>query len=299
MIVLGPGTPIADGFTVPDGAVLLAAPSPSEGADGDGRGWIAHLRPQDIVSTFTDLVAQAERAGFVLGSPSVDPCYAVPDERTLDGEQHPAPFEPFPEGVEPSSISCAATGYRDAAGGIEEIWISAEQRLAIDPPTSTGVIEVRPLAEGAEPRSIGTGQFDLRPLVATQVRLPSVQVPMDPPDLDVGAALDSWAGTSGPTLAAGSRLAAPVNRPICQGGFFAALDITGDPRAVFASYVDQIRTASASHGSPPEITSTTQFGRRVDQARATVDDASSAMQATMVTGHEGEPIRLLLEQCDG
>ncbi len=299
VVVLGPGTPIADGFIVPDDAVLLAPPSPSEGSDGDGPGWRARLRPLDPVSTFTDLVAQAEASGFELGSSTVDPCYAVPDERTIDGQEYPAPFEPLPEGVEPSSIDCAATGYRDTEDGIEEINISTEQRLAIDPPTSAGLIDVRQLADGAERRSIGTGQFDLQPLVATRVRPSSTDVAMDPPDLDVGAPLNSMAGAGGPTLAEGSRLAAPINQPICQGGFLAALDITGDPDEVFAIYVDQIRDAAADYGSPPEVTSTTLFGRRVDRAQATIDDASSTMQATLITGDDNEPTRLLLEQCNG
>lgn len=297
--VLGPGTPIAGGFTVPDDAVLLAPPGPSEGFNGDGPGWIARLRPQDPVSTFTDLVAQARAAGFELGSSTVDPCYAVPDEQTIEGQEFPAPFEPLPEGVEPSSINCAASGYRDDDGVIEEITISTEQRLALDPPTSTGLIEVRQLAEGTEPRPIGTGQFDLQPLVATRVRPPSTEVAMDPPDLDVGAPLDTMAGTGGPTLAVGSRLAAPIDQPICQGGFLAALDITGDPDDVFATYVDQIRDAAADYGSPPDVTSTTLFGRRIDRAQATIDDASSVMRATMVTGDDDEPTRLLLEQCNG
>lgn len=92
VVVLGPGTPIADGFIVPDDAVLLAPPGPSEGFNGDGPGWLARFRPLDPVSTFTDLVAQAEAAGFELGSSTVDPCYAVPDERTIDGQDYPAPF---------------------------------------------------------------------------------------------------------------------------------------------------------------------------------------------------------------
>ena len=299
VVVLGPGTPIADGFIVPDEAVLLAPPGPSEGFNGDGPGWLARLRPQDPVSTFTDLVAQAEAAGFELGSSTVDPCYAVPDERTIDGQDYPAPFEPLPEGVEPSSIDCAATGYRETGDGIEEITISTEQRLALDPPTSAGLIEVRQLAEGAERRPIGTGQFDLQPLVDTRVRPASTQVAMDPPDLDVGAPLNSMTGLGGPTLAAGSRLAAPINQPICQGGFLAALDITGDPDEVFATYVEQIRDAAADYGSPPEVMSTTLFGRSVDQAQATIDDASSIMRATMITGDDNEPTRLLLEQCNG
>jgi hypothetical protein len=299
VVVLGSGTPIADGFTVPDDAVLLALPGPSAGSDGDGPGWIARLRPQDPVSTFTDLVTQARAAGFELGSPTVDPCYAVPDERTIDGQEYPAPFEPLPEGVEPKSIDCAATGYRDTDGGVEEINISTEQRLALDPPTSTGSISVRPLAEGAEPRPIGTGQFDLQPLVATRVRPSSVEVGMDPPDLDVGAPLDAMAGAGGPTLAEGSRLAAPINQPICQGGFLAALDITGDPDDVFAAYVDQIRDAAADYGSPPEVASTTLFGRRVDLARATIGDDSSSIEATMIIGDDDEPTRLLLEHCGG
>jgi hypothetical protein len=295
MVVLGPGTPIADGFVVPDDAILLALPGP----DGDGPGWVASLRPQDPVSTFTDLVAQAQAAGFELGSFSVDPCYAVPDERTINGQEYPAPFEPLPEGVEPSSIDCAATGYRDTDDGIEEITIRTEQRLARVPPTSSGSIGVRPLAEGAERRPIGTGQFDLQPLVATRVRPSSTEVAMDPPDLDVGAPLNSMAGAGGPTLAEGSRLAAPINQPICQGGFLAALDITGDPGEVFAAYVEQIRDAAADYGSPPEVTSTTLFGRRVDHAWATIGDASSTMRATMITGDGSEPTRLLLEQCNG
>lgn len=299
VVVLGPGTPITGEFIVPDDAVLLAPPGPSEGFNGDGPGWLARLRPQDPVSTFTDLVAQAEAAGFELGSSTVDPCYAVPDERTIDGQEYPAPFEPLPEGVEPSSIDCAATGYRDTDGGIEEITISTEQRLALDPPTSAGLIEVRQLAEGTEPRPIGTGQFDLQPLVDTRVRPSSRQVAMDPPDLDVGAPLNSMSGAAGPTLAAGSRLAAPINQPICQGGFLAALDITGDPADVFATYVQQIRDAAVDFGSPPEVTSTTLFGRRVDQALATIDDASSIMRATMITGTDDEPTRLLLVQCNG
>ena len=41
------------------------------------------------------------------------------------------------------------------------------------------------------------------------------------------------------------------------------------------------------------------LGRRVDRIHATVDDASSMLEATMITGGGDEPTRLLLERCGG
>jgi hypothetical protein len=297
--VLGPGTPIAQDFVVPEDAVLLAGPMPVADARGRETGWIAHLRPRDPVSTFNDLASQAGERGFELGSFSSDPCSAVPDERSLGDVELDEPFGVLPAGVEPSSISCSGTGFRETDDGLERVFLNVEQRLYGDRPTSVGTMEVTLLPEGSEPTPVGTGQFDLQPFVPSQVRPSSREIPMDPPDLSVGDALDPMAGTGGPTLIAGSRPAAPIDAPICQGGFRAALDVTGDPDEVLSAYIEQIRDAAEQFGRPPELSSTTLFGRRVEHAVATIDDASSTMSATMVIGEDDEPTRLLLEQCNG
>lgn len=260
---------------------------------------VGESSPADPVSTFTDLVAQAQDMGFELGSSMVDPCFAVPDERTVDDGEHPAPFEPFPAGVEPKSITCNARGYREADAGTEQVDISTSQFLASDNPTSTGHLAVGPLPAGTAPRPIGTGQFDLQPLVPTTARAGSAEIPMEPPDLEVGEGFDPVRGADGHTLIAGSRLAAPVNERICQGGFLAPLDVTGDPDDVFAGYLEQVREAATAYGTAPETSSTTLFGRRIERAWATVDDASGTVTATMVVGTDDEPTRLLLERCSG
>lgn len=297
--VLGPGTPIAEEFVVPDGAVLLAGPVQVGDVRGSDTRWAAHLRPRDPVSMFNDLARQAEELGFELGSYSSDPCSAVPDERSLGDVELVEPFGVLPEGVEPSSITCNGIGFRESDGELEQLFLSVEQRLTGDRPTSVGTMEVTLLPEGSEPTPTGTGQFDLQPFVPSQVRPSSREIPMDPPDLAAGDALDPMAGAGGPTLIAGSRPAAPIDAPICQGGFRAALDVTGDPDEVLAAYVEQIRDAAEQFGRPPELSSTTLFGRRVEHAVATIDDASSTMSATMVVGEGDEPTRLLLEQCNG
>ncbi len=296
LVVLGPGTPIAAGFVVPDDAVLLAPPIPTEDGTGDDRGWVAQFRPRDPVTTFEDLVGQAQELGFEVGSPAVDPCFAVPDERTVVDWSAVVASEPFPDGVEPKSIACTAIGYRDSDGESEEVFISTEQFL-VGATTSQGSISVGPPL--SDPRPIGTGQFDLQPLVPTQVRPASAEVAMEPPDFAVGDALDPMAGPDGPTLIAGSRLSAPRDLRICQGGFFAPLDVTGDPDEVFAGYVDHVRSAATAYGAPVETTSTTLFSRRIERAWATIGDDSSMMTATMVVGIDGEPTRVLFERCGG
>lgn len=297
--VLGPGTPIAEGFVVPDDAVLLAGPMPVVDVRDRDTGWSAHLRPRDPVSMFNDLASQAGELGFELGASSQDPCFAVPDEPSLGEAELDEPLGVLPDGVEPSSISCSGTGFRETDDGVEKLFLHVEQRLHGDPPTSVGTMEVTLLPEGSEPRRIGTGQFDLQPFVPSQVRPSSHEIPMDPPDLSVGDPLDPMAGTEGPTLVAGSRPAAPIDAPICQGGFRAALDVTGDPDDVLAAYIEQIRDAAEQLGRPPELSSTTLFGRRVEHAVATIADDSSTMSATMVVGQGDETTRLLLEQCNG
>lgn len=297
--VLGPGTPIAEDFVVPDDAVLLAGPMPVVDVRGRETGWIAHLRPRDPVSTFNDLASQAGELGFELGSSSSDPCSAVPDERSLGDVELDEPFGVLPDGVEPSSINCTGIGFRETDDGLERVFLNIEQRLYGDRPTSVGTMEVTLLPEGSEFPRIGPGQFDLQRVVPSQVRPSSREIPMDPPDLSAGDALDPMAGADGPTLVAGSRPVTPIDAPICQGGFRTALDVTGDPDEVLAAYIEQIRDAAEQFGRPPELTSTTLFGRRVERAVATIDDASSTMSATMVVGEGDEPTRLLLEQCNG
>ena len=123
-----------------------------------------------------------------------------------------------------------------------------------------------------------------------------------PPDLAAGDALvptddpDMWQYWA-PRLVEGSRLVVPTRTPVCQGGFAAVLDVTGDPDMVMAGYVEQLRESSAEFGLPPTTTEGTLFDRRVVHSVSSVDGTS--LHAIMVVGLDGEPTRLNYSTCSG
>ncbi|MGB3411330.1 MAG: hypothetical protein WBA45_09025 [Microthrixaceae bacterium] len=297
-VVLGAGSPIAEGFTVPEGTLLLMAAIPQVGGPDDGRAWTAYLRPQDPVRTLYDLADQAQKLGFELGASSSDPCWASPDERTLGTNEYPAPGEPLPDGVEPISVECHADGYRTVDGVEERIFLQSSQDFRHELPISSAVLSLMRMPEGAEARRIGPGRFDLQPLGPTVVRPPGREIDLAPPDAKPGDPLSSWDGVDGFTLIEGSRLVTPVNEFICQGGFLAALDITGEPEKVFAGYVERVRELALDYGRPPKTTSSKLFNRQIEQAVTYIDDGTM-VTATMFVGDSDEPVRLVLEKCAG
>lgn len=88
----------------------------------------------------------------------------------------------------------------------------------------------------------------------------------------------------------------PVDQLVCRGGFFAVLDVTGDPGEVFGAYVDQVASWAEAYGSPPKATSLELLGRRVDSASTHIVE-NAEVHITMVTGTGGEPTRILANDC--
>ncbi|HTO01760.1 MAG TPA: hypothetical protein VL068_13905 [Microthrixaceae bacterium] len=297
-VVLGRGSPIAIGFTVPKATLLLMPPLPQAGGEGESPGWTAYLRPRDPVATFNDLTTQAQKLGFELGVSSPDPCFADPDEQTLGNHERPASFEAFPDGVESIAVECKTLAYREVDGVEEEVFIFTSQDFRQTPPISRAEISLTRIPAGSDPRRVGTGRFDLSPLAQTNVRAPKRDIEMAPPALRPGDPLSSLDGESGFTLLEGSRLVAPVNESGGQGCLWAALDVTGKPEKVFEGYVDRLREMSLEYGSPPTLAKSALFERRIEQASTNTDD-STMVTLTLVVGTPDEPVRLMIERCKG
>jgi hypothetical protein len=295
VIDLGPGTAIADGFVVPEGADLLLPPLPSGGSTWQGIApdvtWHARLRAWQPVVAFAGLVAQAATAGFELtslGGPGGAGCTASVDP---PGEAEGAlvPVEDLTASDDLAAVYCAANGRRTIDGHEEQISLVTELADGGGGPVASGSVRFQRWPAGVVPTTFGDPLVEPEPVV----------LPFGPadavPGLGPGELIDDSRGEA--RLVAGSRLVAPVETGICQGGFAAVVEVTGDPDAVFDGYARQIRAWVEPYGLPYGEGTAELFGRSVREARGTGDDSSS-FTATMVSA-EGEQPRLLFELCGG
>jgi hypothetical protein len=288
--VLGPGTPIAEGFTVPEGAELRqwpmpveryappAAPpepgSPTPGGDEFGdttdTGWSAELRVTDPVLTFNELADQADRQGFAMISQRDGDC------RTW-----------------PGTTSCSADGYRERDGATQHVRLWA-QVSSTNSEGSHASVTVEPVPDGAVLPEFGDGPWQAKRFEPSTVEAIDVDVDMTPPDVEPGDRLST--SPYNPTaLVEGSALVYPVGpRGFCR----VTIEVTGDPDEVFAAYVGYLDAWAEEYGGPAAVRPEQQlFGRRILLASALVDGESYS--AEMTVGRDGEPTRILLiEDCE-
>jgi hypothetical protein len=283
---LGPGTPIAEGFTVPDGAELRmwptpverfdsSAPPPEPGSPTPGEddfgdttdtGWFADLRVSDPVLAFNELAAQAAREGFAMISMREGDC------QTWTG-----------------TTSCSADGYRERDGAVEHVRLWSQ--VSNNAEGSNASITVTPVPDGAVLPEFGDGPWQAKHFEPSTVDAVDIDVDMSPPDVEPGDRLSS-SRYNPTTLAEGSKLVYPIGgRGFCR----VTIEVTGDPDEVFAAYVDHIDEWAEEHGGPSILRPEQQlFGRRTVAARAKVD--GEVYSAEMVVGRDGEPTRILLVQ---
>ena len=295
------GTPLGDGFVVPAGSVALTQPIIDPNLTSSPPSWTVELVPRDPVEAMNDLVAQAHDLGFQLGARTPTPC-TYDDDVPESGTTNQAPWPP-PDGQPvPRSVSCSVSGFR-AGDGVAELLslrTSFGYRHAFEP-GAQGSISVEQLPAGEVVGPPGAHPVPAEPIAALPEDWSTDDGP-PPPDLAAGDALvptddpDMWQHWA-PRLVEGSRLVIPTRTPVCQGGFAAVLDVTGDPDEVMAGYVEQLRESSAEFGLPPTTTEGTLFDRRVVHAVSSVDGTS--LHAVMVVGLDGEPARLNYSVCSG
>jgi len=261
----GPGTVIADGFFVPDGAVLIGAPLPigpigyMNGVEEIDDGWVAYLvvpgDPRDVID---QLRTQAADVGLSM--------------RPVAASQHP-------EGSGDSFCQ------RDDAAYYCLGFASAEDPA--DTPTLTAEFHRRP-SRGAAPAQ-SQMRLTYSDTVSDQQRPPlEFFREVGPSDSPLGpeppAVPLTWAplpvvgepfglgGSNDLDLEAGSELLMPLMLgSVIECGtssYTALLAVTGDPDATVQGYIDQ----TVGPDSEAEPTGRTYDG--VDDARLTVRDVS-------------------------
>ena len=296
------GTPLGDGFVVPAGSVALTQPIAGPYLAASPPSWTVELIPTDPIEAMNDLIAQALDLGFQLGTHTPTPC-TYDDDVPESGTTNQTPWPPPDGQPEPRAVSCSVSGFRAGDGFVERLELSTTlgYRHAYEP-GARGGISLEHMSAGALDGPLGGQPVDSEPIApmpedwSTDEDLPAA------PALKAGDALvptdeaglwEHWV----PRLVDGSRLVVPTRTPVCQGGFAAVLDVTGDPDEVMAGYVEQLRESSAEFGLPPTTTEGTLFDRRVVHAVSSVDGTS--LHAVMVVGLDGEPTRLNYSVCSG
>lgn len=291
------GSPMGEGFLVPDGSVALAQPIISR--DRPAPAWDVEFLPSDPIAAMNDLVVQAAELGFELGGWTPTPC-VYDDEPEESGVSAQQPWPMPPRQPTPRSITCTVEGRRERDGTVEQIWMATGLDLVDHLGRTAG-------ASGRIEFWVGDVGFGFQHQFGTTASEPlpdDLGGPGEPPtapQLAPGDPLfttspDMWESWR-PTLVDGSRLVVPARTPICQGGFDAVLDVTGDPDAVMDGYVEQIRDWSEGLGAPPTTSEHTLFDRRIVHSVASIDGTS--LSATMVIGRDGEPTRMRYLTCSG
>ncbi len=297
------GTPLGDGFVVPEGTVALTQPIIGPHLSSSPPSWSVELVPSDPVAAMNDLIAQARDLGFQLGAHTPTPC-TYDDDVPESGTTNQAPWPP-PDGQPvPRSVSCSVGGFREREGIAERLWLTTSFGYRDALPGSaggSGDVSLEQLPAGSLDGPFGGHAVPVEPIAP----LPSDWETDDPPPAPALAAGDALVPTDDPylwqhwvpRLVDGSRLVVPTRTPICQGGFAAVLDVTGDPDEVMAGYVEQLQEWSAEFGSPPTTTEGTLLDRRVVHSVSSVDGTS--LHAITVVGLDGEPTRLSYSICPG
>ena len=271
--LLGPGTELADGFVVPDGAELMTLPT-DEGFSSDAEPvWRASmLVTGDPIGLFNDLAAQATELGFDVVEQDLGDC------RILDLTE-PKPW-----------ISCRTDGYRLGDGSrSERVTMSVSVSSEALPVAMVGVETV------ATDRIVefGDGPWQLRRFEPETGEADAPGVDLVPSDVGVGDRLVEvdWHRT---TLVEGSRLVAAEAASSCAGGMTAVVHVDGDPDEVFDAYVEQLTSRVGPYGEPAEeVPRPDVFGRRIRMMGGAGE--TSGAGAKMVVGRDGEPTRIVIE----
>ena len=287
---LGPGAPLPDWFTVPEGTVLIGGPVPvspppdlarSDPVPPEDRSWRAYLAVVgDPQAAMADLLAQAEQEGLVVrpvaaaGSDAVDSVCSTAGS-TYHCDAIAAPFDP------------ATANLADPVPADELRAATIELHRFPDSEATPGqsLLTVTVLDNGYTAWN-GTPVFGTvdAPPGPPAPPLPARWVPLPEPG-------DRFEPTEpGLQLEPDSRLLAPL-LPGCEdGGFTALLGVDGDPGEVLAAYRDQAGNLVADAS-----TSTTRRSSRLgDETWVTVrDDNGSGYTLTLIENAADRPLAMI------
>lgn len=273
--LLGPGTGLADGFTVPDGAELMTWPAAGWYTTGVEAAWGASMWVTgDPVEVFNSLAAQAAEHGYDVVQQGDGNCRILQD----------TPPEPW--------IDCHTLGYRvDPGPRSERVQLSVSERGNGLPlaRVDVGTVETDVL------REFGVDPWQLPRFEPETAQADASDVDLVPSDVAIGDRLvdADWHRT---TLVEDSRLVAAKAGPgdDCTAGMKAVVHVDGDPDEVFDAYASQLLDVDDVVGSPTEEEAQPDvLGRRTRYVHGPSDDYRSM---TMVVGREGEPTRILIEE---
>lgn len=250
-----PGTDLADGFVVPDGAALLGPLFPARvfgnGADITAPGWTALLEVEDDpLAVVEDLVHQAEAQGLTAPQPSGCPAGDLRPECTVCSDDR-------------GTYRCGA----GLAGNGRVLSIITAR--TDDPPADYAIVQAYPDA-----RAVAT-DYVWQSTVAGPA-------PEDPTEGDAAAVGDEL--VDGFRLVEGSRSVGPV---IAWSD--TALVRIVDPDAEQA-YIDQVLAAAAE---PPQTMTVDRDGVQVRSTIGWIG-AGGGELATIAVSEEGKPTYLLL-----
>jgi hypothetical protein len=265
-----PGTPLGDGFRVPDGTVLLGGLFPA--TDDEDTTVVDHWSA-DLLITGSMLDAQealkrqALDAGLEVG--------AGCDRTDWD-------------------TTCSLAGRRVEDGFVREaLNIQLQQTPTLEHGyTSHGTIRYVRLAAGAVPDD-GAGLGGAAPLTS----LPEPATAPDPPVVGEPVAEDQVnEGNPDVVVAEGSEVIAPVRTyDDCTGGFTAHLRIPGDPTEVIADYRSQLDSWSNFRDGDPAVESTFRGHDTLVDSRYASGGGDLTLE--VVYGEGGDPTIARLSRC--
>jgi hypothetical protein len=235
-----PGTVLADGFTVPDGTLLLGDVFDTVStADSSPDGKVAVLLVQgDGVAVTANLVRQAEQAGFALAPVHTNSCWT--SDAGSQWWTHPS-HELTPGQTAISGYACEV--YGENATMHAEVWISTYVGAGRDPYLAYTIFQMS--TSTSQAGGIGT----------TTLAIPAVPAPLKPlPPANVPAPGSRLGAPYLPSaeqyyVVPGTTVLAPV-APYCpdgEGGFISVLRAPTPPDDAFARYGRQLLTQDELH----------------------------------------------------
>ena len=273
--LLGPGTELAEGFTVPDGAELMTWPTAGWHTTGVDAAWGASMWVTgDPIEVFNSLADQAVEQGYDVVQQGDGNCRILQD----------TPPKPW--------IDCHTLGYRvDPGPRSERVHLSVSDRGNGLPLARVDVGTV----ETAVLKDFGVDPWQLPRFEPETAQAEASDVDLVPSDVGVGDRLvdADWHRT---TLVGDSRLVAAKAGPgdDCTTGMAAVVHVDGDPDDVFDEYARQLVGADRAGGAPAdEEAQPDVLGRRTRYVHGRSDDYWTM---TMVVGSGDEPTRILIEE---
>ena len=158
------GTPLGDGFVVPDASVALTQPTTGPHLSSSPPSWSVELVPRDPIEAMNDLIAQARDLGFELGAHTPTPC-TYDDDVPESGTTNQAPWPPPKGQPEPRAVSCSVGGFRAGDGFVERLELQTflGHRHAFEP-GAHGSISLEQLSAGAMEGPLGGHAVPAEPL---------------------------------------------------------------------------------------------------------------------------------------